>query len=494
MSGFWSWFKKKERKPQPARETLHLARRFKEASDAGFDALKPAGRVTEDCVTARREGPPCDLSQIVIREKGTSREATYARAGLAQKKQLRGGGIFEVVAGPKAGKKKTTLDVEVITDLKYCGRDGHPLLVVKPMHETAKTLRDASSKKSVQVWRSAGLLDEAGPASVILRMWQASIQPNVFAVTARACGCRPAGGRPTRELTGQVHVYPDDEYSMSLTLPPFKTVSKSGGGERELVKKYKVGDASEPKPRPGLKLLRNGLEEAGAADLSQVINTILEIKQLIEMIKGTILSIKVKVGWYFDLDYTLLEGTLTGTWGWREHTDHRAFFGYAVKVDLTILELTAGIGFGLDVSVDFGLGTAGLIAKVDGTITARFSLSASVEHSSPDSASLDAGEARIEGSCHASISAHVMALHPTVFELYGEVKTGLELEGGLEVDEHKGFCVDAAATWTGITAYGRATGVFGGKHKRVELLEPRTLGSWQYPPLQDRALTAREGA
>lgn len=488
MNRFWPWAKKK-----PAYDA---ACKYKKATDEDFDTGKPVGQVTEDCVSARRDGQPCDLSQLVILEKGKDRRVAYARAGLTDKSQLTRKEHFGVVAGPKDGKKKTFLNVEIITDLKYCGQQDHPLLVFKPMHQAGETYKKVTSSKSLQVWRQGRLFDPAHASdSLILRMWQASLLPNVFSITARSCGCRPDGGIPTRELTAIIHVYPNDEYTMNLQLPPFKTASKSGGVQRELEFKYKVPEKkSEPRPRPDFQLLCNGLEEADAAELSRIINTILEIKQLIEEIKGTLLSVKVKVGWYFNLDYTLLEGELTGTWGWREYTDHRAFFGYAINVDLTILELTAGIGFGIDISIDFKLKQVGLIAKVDGSVTARFALAASVEHSSPDSPSFNDGEAKIKGSCHASISAHLMALHPTVFELYGEVETGMEIEGGLKVSNQDGFYIDAVARWTGVTAYGRATGIFGGKHKRIKLLKPHTLGQWQYPPVKEKTLPAAGGA
>ena len=125
-----------------AGKTLKKMLSFKKATDKKYGSQE-VGQIVNPCVPTRRKGPPCDLSELVIVEKGgrkeKGRKVVYARAGKANKGHLVSGKIFGVVAGAASSEPNTTLEVEVRTNIKYCGNHGHPLLVVDPMNMPATT-------------------------------------------------------------------------------------------------------------------------------------------------------------------------------------------------------------------------------------------------------------------------------------------------------------------------------------------------------------------
>lgn len=505
-----SIFKRADREPRQADRTgnkvdrqvsdkagklLETLQNFKEATEDVFKVVRTRRQVVQPCQAARQDGPHCDVSRLTITQEATGRKVSFDRAELTNKDQVfpPGDNVLEVVA---AKGKEVSVTAQVTKHLKYCGKKGHPLLIFDPMHHPARTFKDATGDKVLKVGRRGRLVEgDLVPDSFWMRVWEANLPPNVFAITARACGCRPDGGTPTRELPGEVHVYPGDQFELGLTLPTCRTVSVQCKGEWKgrHTRRFtdRKGEAS-PKPRPGLTLTRNGAKDPGAVRLEQIVNTVLQIKQLVEQIRDTVLSLKVKVGWYFDMDYTLLDGGIWGTWGWQEHRDNRVFFGYGLHAKLTLLDFKASVGFGIEVSAKGDKNKKhGVTATVQGSIKAHFRLDARIEHTSPDSLGFDDSEGRITGSCSASLSAHVVVGSPDYFEIHGEVETGLDLEGGLTVSKRRGFGVDASARWTGVMVTGNVRimgcGLWRSEHR---LLEGKDLGSWQYPPTENADLSA----
>ena len=537
-----------------AGKMLQKMRDFKKSTNKKVGSQK-VGQTVSQCVPIRRKGIPCDLSELVLTEKGgrkdKSRKAVYVRAGQASKGQLVSGKVFEVVAGARNKAPVTTLEVDVRTDTKYCGRHGHPVLVIEPMSLPATTHKGATSSQSVGVWRRARLSDDSAALDYVLApVWMASHTPNVFTFTARACGRRPEGSI-TRALTAQVHVYPDDQYSLSITLPTFSSETKSRGEDylkderyyrREVTRgegvlrrrentyertyrqnekgqwrahgkarrKQKtsgrtVGSAvagippnlpgrpagGDREPNVSIQLLRNGVECDALKRLAQIVDLIVNFRQRLEEIKRTLLSVDVQVGWRFDINAALFEGTLTGNWGWQEHTDHRVFFGYGIEVDLMLIDLSASVSFGFEAR----WWKLQLTAKVEGTLFARYSLDGSLERVSPDTRWPTGGELpSITGTYGASLSAHVVALRPEVFELYGEVKSGIVVTGKLHVEPASGFYLLVDATWTGITARGRVQGWFGGKDRSIKLMKERPLVKGFRLPAADKQEQPTSGA
>ena len=518
-----------------AGKMLKKMRVFKKSTNKkhGFQRV---GQSVSQCVPDRRKGAPCDLSELVLKEKGgrkdRGRKVVYVRAGKAGNGKLVSGKVLGVVAGAASSEVRTTLEVEVRTDTKYCGKRGHPLLVVDPMNMPMTTHKDATSRQSVRVWRRDRLSDDSAVLDHVLApVWLASHTPNVFTITARACG-RRSEGSITRELSAPVHVYPDDQYSLSITLPTFSSESKSWGEDYLRDERYyrrkvtrdegvlrrrentyerayrqnekgqwrahgkaqrkqktsgrTVGSAVAgiPPKLPGrpaggdrepnviITLKRNGVEYDALRRLAEIARTVVHFRDILEDIKRTLLNVRPQVGWSFDVNAAVLEGTLTGTWGWQEHTDHRVFFGYGIEVQLMLMDLSATLSFGIDVR----WWKLQLTAKVAGTLFARYELDASLKRVSPDTSWPTGGELpEITGTYGASLSAHVVALRPDVFELYGEVQGGIEVKGRLHVEPAAGFYVMVDATFTGITARGRVRGWFGGREGSVPLMKQRPL-------------------
>ena len=241
-----------------------------------------------------------------------------------------------------------------------------------------------------------------------------------------------------------------------------------------------------------IKLLRNGEEYDALKKLAEIVDLIVTFRKLLEDIRNSLLSVDVQVGWSFDISAAVLEGTLRGTWGWQEHTDHRVFFGYGIEVELMLVDLKASVSFGFEAR----WWKFQITAKVEGSLFARYSLDASLKRVSPDTAWPTGGELPgITGHYGASLSAHVVALRPELFELYGEVKSGIVVQGRLHLDPKAGFYIKLDATWTGVAATGRVRGWFGGKERTVELMKARPLvKGFRMPPAAKPQLSSGGGA
>lgn len=110
---------------------------------------------------------------------------------------------------------------------------------------------------------------------------------------------------------------------------------------------------------------RNGVQESVAFDVAKIVQWVKQCKSKIDQIKGLLTT--VAIGPRFDFDYKILEGSAMLSYGWKEHTDHRAYFAYDLSVDLLLVSINLEGSFGLQVS---SLVTAKCYLKVSGE--ARF--------------------------------------------------------------------------------------------------------------------------
>lgn len=110
-----------------------------------------------------------------------------------------------------------------------------------------------------------------------------------------------------------------------------------------------------------VKLSLNG--EYVKLDVLQIIGSIIKMAKAICDLINAIKNLKgqVKIGWYFEIEFKLMDGAITIGWGWREREDHLADYHVAVGASVTLYEVEAKIGVGLEFK-DVGV-SAELFAK-----------------------------------------------------------------------------------------------------------------------------------
>jgi hypothetical protein len=96
-----------------------------------------------------------------------------------------------------------------------------------------------------------------------------------------------------------------------------------------------------------ISLSRNGVDVPLA--LLRLIGSALaiagQLARIIEAIQDTV----PRIGWFFEMQWSVFAGDLAASWGWREHSDHRVYYEYGLSVSLTILSLSGKIGIGVSV-------------------------------------------------------------------------------------------------------------------------------------------------
>lgn len=212
-------------------------------------------------------------------------------------------------------------------------------------------------------------------------------------------------------------------------------------------------------------------------DAVEAVGQILQLAKSIQKIKDTFLENTPQVGWYFDCDVQVMQGTLTCEWYWKEHKDHRAYVFVDAYVALSVISITLEGGFGLR-----GLGfKAQLFIQISGGVDVKFG----ARRVSPEGEEV----LRIphKGSIAGAIGARVEAGSLAKVEVTGS--TGLEIEGVLKIglkraDTNGALSYDWQVKWTGIEVAVVATAgafAFGGTWTfKKTYAEERVLhkGSW----------------
>lgn len=514
----------------------------------------------------RRGGPPCDLLRLRVGEThaggpqhedhgDTERNTPFvvvpsaARAGA----RIPNGSEIGVTAGGRRDERKTRISLAVESDIGYGCGERHPHVSVTEAR-TGEVVKRAKGATDVSfcVWSAPVPLEGVTGLGALMRaIWPFGREPNDFDVTVDACGSR-AEGRITRRLETTVRAYPDDQYSLKLTLPSAAGASGSGSRSKELAtgdvtrssesgrsalgverrgrassatyrdgslwgKQHGSASASSAETRsaqrvdgrplsfdattrrvdrsgsslkestgflrqnaigaaligtvdtdPAVKLefTHNGQQMEQVADISKLLNTIVHARQQFNAFFQAIQDLTPQIGFGFAWSWSVLEGSVEATWGYREHTDHRVFEGLSVKPALTLIAGEGELSFGVSVWVV----EAKLYLKLAGNI----GLEGEFKRVSPDErwpprfdTLKGTGEITVSGGLHGELvgpkwASLTASLSSTI--LYAEASPvaaddGLHLDATFQFQGLKGQCV----------AY-----VFGGKMKLGEktFIEP----------------------
>jgi hypothetical protein len=208
-------------------------------------------------------------------------------------------------------------------------------------------------------------------------------------------------------------------------------------------------------------------------DVLELIGGILELGQKIVEILETIQDNVPKVGWYFEADLSIMEGSMVLAWGMKEHSDHRAYLWMGADLGVDVL--------GVDLELGVGVEAAGTGVQVFGKIAGTLGVALSCQRPSPD------WEASIGLPLETTITGGLglRAEAPAGIRVEGTVETSLVINGTLDVGSSEGLSISTGIEWTGIEANMTAeVGFFGswGSAQRTETLVGSTnLGRWEWP-------------
>lgn len=287
------------------------------------------------------------------------------------------------------------------------------------------------------------------PAFWDIEFWKGLVKPNEY----------PVSGLP-KSLT--VKCYRPDLFKLQIKFPAFRKWSGGTKVESEAsqflnevknrrpktasyweYKKEKEGWHLNKWPKPlssdaPVTFVRNGAEVKVA--FLKAVGAVVALEDKLSVIISLIQKNVPKVGWYFEWENQLLQGTFVVEWGWKEYKDHRAYYYVGAMIDMKLIDLHMEIGVGIS-------GFAYAI-QIFGALSGGVTLSVKISRYSPD------GEAEFSLPFGAEIigSLGARAQAGCFVKLEGTVETGIKLEdGALKFNQNEGWSIGFAIKWSGIT-------------------------------------------
>ncbi len=267
--------------------------------------------------------------------------------------------------------------------------------------------------------------------------------------------------------------------------PPDKTTAAIG-----------YADTSADWAAQSVQLTCNGakIQSKGMEALSSALTIVATIMDIVNAIQ----NFTPQVGWYFQVQYSILQGQVQFTWGWKEYTDQRAYYYFKAGGEIKVFSL----------SIEIGAGANGVIAKVQvfakgsGDVTWK----PSVEHNQPGK-KFDV-EMAFAGTISLAIGARFEVL--LLIKVEATLNTGITITGTFIFTPDDPLKKTLDVTFNGVYAelsigvgpvgafavntYRKIKSkITGGTFTKVEqtdwkgtinVINARTLGHWEWPDEQ----------
>lgn len=213
----------------------------------------------------------------------------------------------------------------------------------------------------------------------------------------------------------------------------------------------------------------------------KAIGAVIELATSMDDIINKIVNNVPKVGWYYKKENQFWQGTFVVEWGWKEFTDHRAYYYLGANIDLKLIEAKFEIGVGVEVGP--------VALQVYGTIKGSVSVSVKGSRISPDNElemSVPFG-----GEIMGGLGARAKA--SSFVNLEGIAEFGLKVnDGAFKLSTKEGFKFTIGLQFTGInvkitaTAKGKKQGEEdadekGSGTRSIELIGSYDLAKWEFP-------------
>lgn len=226
------------------------------------------------------------------------------------------------------------------------------------------------------------------------------------------------------------------------------------------------------------------LERNGVAITFEGLKVLAGVFDLTKKIRGLFKALKnsvPQVGWTWDLDFKVFEGSLELGWGWREAKGSGVSYAMTLEANLVLIEATGSLGVGVSSG---GVGSslsasAKLVGELSGSISAKagpleFIIDGTKE--AKDAFDLLTATGEIKVALKFTVETG------DVFRVVGGARaTLLEVEAVVKAGGGQGLAVELEGKAGGIEIFYEVK-VFGiPKKKKLTVMDPVTLGKFTLP-------------
>ena len=205
--------------------------------------------------------------------------------------------------------------------------------------------------------------------------------------------------------------------------------------------------------------------------VGNLIYVIDSIMQIIEKIKKAV----PKVGWFFEFELALFQGSAAIEWYWKEYQDHRVFQYVDINVAMTIFKIKLEAGFGIE----------GLSFKAQVFVEVEGALKVGINGCRDNPSAEYSIGIPLKFEILGAIGARVEAGNTLKASVKGETGFELKLDMGLNRDQRPGWTTEGAIEWLGVkvvmTASASFFGLGGSYTHETELCGPSELSEFRFP-------------
>ncbi len=467
--------KPKNRRKKSAKSKAAAAQRVNAKVNKGKGS-RPLGKTVASCAgasqkPAKNTTKPCDIASLTLTDSTSGQSLTCS----SHAEQSYGPPVPDRAAQQLASYD---LSMELLSD--YSTEDDPQivsLLIARapvgrcPLHQHVQvtlTPLDSGDAQYQKDWgtrppeplslpaRPMPTLDKM--AAWIVPFWNFSGGVMDLAVDAASCGVLFTGS-PNHNFKALVRIYPNDLYTLTLSVPAMaeyekkKDAGKDSSSASGADPGQTGGEDSDDDSGITLELSRNGTDIPTVDIINGIAQTVYGIYWIIKNIK-TLLEDVPQFGFTYSFSASILEGSITGTWGNRipagpagsgdRYTAVEPFFDIDAAVTLFSVSCELGLGFSWKVDSPTDLIDTNLLDLV-----AQIAFKASVEagikyHASSDDKSDHKVtiESEPEMTCYVEFQVNVFGKG---LRADGGVTGGFEFEGSFvcSFDQPPGFNLKA---------------------------------------------------
>lgn len=202
----------------------------------------------------------------------------------------------------------------------------------------------------------------------------------------------------------------------------------------------------------------------------------LAVMAAMQHIKKSIQNTVPEIGWSWDVEFTVLEGEVTFTWGWQEHTDHRVFYEIGVGISMTVLAVTGKIGIGIKSWLFQGQ----VVLEAEGSIEASAGpaqLKLGLDSALPEEQKIADVNGKIKVSIYIAVRAGDVASVKG-----GGRSTLIDFNGALKWSRTDNFNLSGTTMFKGVELFATVKVKYRPSYDTsFEVIKPRELGSFQFP-------------
>lgn len=375
---------------------------------------------------------------LVVTEATPKNRATLSVVPSEGKVKVTGktgiGKVFSFRSGSIPAEPRDVIDLTVADKCALCEKGSHPVWKLDQPIEPPPGSKKATL--SVKAWP----VGKAVP-------WIPDVTPQRYSVTANAC---------ENKIQAYVEAYPCDTLDLDFDLLTIWDVFTDilTNGLRGAVGSWAadlrrsldpVKKDLKGKTKAAAKKARQNYGKDKMAEKDSAKGKLKEKSGMGQLAK----KLKMNV---FDL-------SIEGHWGahWREHTDHRAFYGYDFNIkggvlggwryDFSLISLFPGMQWYQAVPSDIRKGIADAYVYV--ALTAELTLTGGFKRETPDTSLWQHGGAELKGSPKITLGGGAVIANGKIAKVTVQGSTGVDLTGVGGIDA-QGWYFKGSVQWPGV--------------------------------------------